>query len=106
MHSACGTTAAANMSGIGDSIAHGDEKSAVKNTAPDSRTTRSTSDKTSTSVLSYASARSSRRNGQGFQSVSQHVKQIQRLGQDVKSRSHWPSGSADARLHSHRLLSK
>jgi hypothetical protein len=40
-------TADASMSGIGDSIAHGDEKSAVKNTAPDKRTTRSTSDRTS-----------------------------------------------------------
>src|SRR6185436_252513 len=55
MHSACGMTADASMSGIGDSMAHGDEKSAVKNTAPDSRTTRSTSDRTSTPVLSRGS---------------------------------------------------
>src|SRR4029453_3112372 len=44
-------TAAASMSGIGDSIAHGAEKSAVKNTAPDKRTTRSTSDSTSIAVV-------------------------------------------------------
>jgi hypothetical protein len=44
-------TVAASESGSGDSIAHGDEKSAVKNTAPDNRTTRSTSERTSTFVL-------------------------------------------------------
>jgi hypothetical protein len=43
------------MSGIGDSIAHGDEKSAVKNTAPDNRTTRSTSDRTSITAVSWRS---------------------------------------------------
>jgi hypothetical protein len=47
MHSASGITAEASTSGIGDSIDHGDEKSAVKNTDPDSRTTRRTSDNTS-----------------------------------------------------------
>jgi hypothetical protein len=52
MHSASGITADASMSGMGDSIAQGDEKSAVKNTAPDKRTTRSTSDRTSITALS------------------------------------------------------
>jgi hypothetical protein len=47
MHSAPGITADTSRSGIGDSIDHGDEKSAVKNTDPDSRTTRRTSDNTS-----------------------------------------------------------
>jgi hypothetical protein len=50
MHSASGITADASLAGDGDSIAHGDEKSAVKNTAPDKRTTRSTSDSTSIAV--------------------------------------------------------
>src|SRR4030095_15886569 len=57
MHSASGITADASMSGIGDSIAHGDEKSAVKNTAPDKRTTRSTSDSTSITAFSSRFAR-------------------------------------------------
>ena len=47
MHSASGITADASISGSGDSTDHGDEKSAVKNTDPDSRTTRRTSDNTS-----------------------------------------------------------
>src|SRR5687768_15883263 len=47
MHSASGITADASISGIGDSTDQGEEKSAVKNTDPDSRTTRRTSDNTS-----------------------------------------------------------
>src|SRR6185436_5906956 len=49
MHSACDITTEASAFGIGDSTPHGDEKSAVKKTAPDKRTTRSTSESTSIS---------------------------------------------------------
>src|SRR4029078_3165094 len=84
MHSACGTMAAASLSGMGDSIAQGDEKSAVKNTAPDRRTTRRTSD--STSILGLWDRRSG---GQGFQSLNQGVKRIRCLGQEARRASHW-----------------
>src|SRR6476646_1007178 len=50
-HSAAGITADASISGIGDSSDQGEEKSAVKNTAPDKRTTRRTSDSTSIATL-------------------------------------------------------
>src|SRR5262245_29504170 len=87
MHSASGITAAASMSGIGDSIDHGDENSAVKNTAPDRRTTRSTSD--STSISPSRHQQSVRRgNGQGLQSPNQRVKQIRRFGQEAESLGH------------------
>src|SRR5262245_13403025 len=90
------------MSGIGDSIAHGDEKSAVKNTAPDNRTTRRTSDSTST-LISGEPRPAGGRNGQGFQRVSQPVKQIWSFGQDVRCRSHWTRRSPQARSLSHAM---
>src|SRR5262245_56940265 len=46
-HSALGMTIDASTEGGGDTIAHGAENSPVKKTAPDSRTTRSTSESTS-----------------------------------------------------------
>src|SRR4030095_16087625 len=87
MHSASGITADASMSGIGDSIAQGDEKSAVKNTAPDKRTTRSTSDSTSISP-SRQTRHGYRGNSQGFQTLNQGVKQFQRFGQEAQSPGH------------------
>src|SRR5215471_1966623 len=44
-------TTEASSSGFGDSSAHGDENSAVKNTARERRTTRSTSDRISIPVV-------------------------------------------------------
>jgi hypothetical protein len=46
-----GFTIAESMSGMGESMAQGVEHSAVKKTAPERRTTRSTSDKTSIFLL-------------------------------------------------------
>src|SRR4051794_27084261 len=63
--SASGIKADANASGGGDSTPHGDEKSAVKNTAPDNRTIRSTSESTSMANQVRPSYRQT--NGQGFQ---------------------------------------
>ena len=60
-------------SGGGDSTAHGDENSAVKNTAPDRRTTRSTSERTSIAIGGA---------GQESQSLSQAVKQIRSISQE------------------------
>ena len=64
---------------IGDSIDHGEEKSAVKNTAPDRRTTRSTSE--STSIWASSRKRHARRgNGQRRQTLGQSVAQSRRFG--------------------------
>src|SRR6187455_87533 len=88
-------TADGSMSGMGDSIAHGDEKSAVKNTAPDKRTTRSTSDRTSITAVScdpaalrQGSGQACRSNGQGFQSLNQRVKGIRCFGQETGRSGH------------------
>jgi hypothetical protein len=54
-------------------MAQGDENSPVKKTAPDSRTTRSTSESTSMSSI-FAVSRERRMNGQGFQNGNPGVK--------------------------------
>src|SRR5215831_6730705 len=86
MDSASGITAETNASGGGDSTAQGDVKSAVKNTAPDKRTTRRTSD--STSIKGSRGLVAIRGNGQGFQSPNQAVKSKRRIRQELERLGH------------------
>src|SRR5215469_8628520 len=69
MHSACGSTKEASSSALGDSIAQGEENSALKKTAPDSRTTRKTSDSMSMDLL-----RTNRKVHEGFGFLSKNFR--------------------------------